>query len=88
MADQHSQSAGGLGQTLSNHAAEFVELRGGREICRRATGTVVAEPNITFDSETETPNNSEGIQEPVAKIEAPRFVSSFDGFVPQTEVPK
>ncbi|KAH7303070.1 hypothetical protein B0I35DRAFT_517535 [Stachybotrys elegans] len=71
-------------RVLSNSAAEFVEVRAGREICRRATGGLL---NIVDEQEI-VKITDEGNEEALeVTIEAPKFVRETDRFVPKDEAP-
>ncbi|SPO05930.1 uncharacterized protein DNG_08619 [Cephalotrichum gorgonifer] len=71
---------------LSNIAAEFVEVKAGREICRRATGSLVEDAdgkdvanNIVDIGDGEDSDQEQG------RV-SPKFVSALDCFVPERKM--
>jgi len=61
-------------RVLSNSAAEFVELRAGPEICRRATG--------------ELEKRSDREQRLEAALAGVKYNSQLDCFMPESDVPE
>ncbi|KAH6962420.1 hypothetical protein BKA56DRAFT_174357 [Ilyonectria sp. MPI-CAGE-AT-0026] len=75
-------------RVLSNIAAEFVEVKAGREICRRATGTLVeavdGQPSSNRITDIGDGDDDEE-EETGATIPSPKFVSPLDRFRPEDE---
>lgn len=73
---------------LSNIAAEFVEVKAGREICRRATGTLVeAVDEQPAGNRITDIGDDDDVDEETTRIivSSPKFVSPLDRFRPEDE---
>jgi hypothetical protein len=70
---------------LSNPAAEFVETRAGREVCRRATGglvDIIDEQEVAEDMTGVEISRSSNAPDSDIHVRAPKFSSSLDRFMP------
>lgn len=75
-------------RVLSNIAAEFVEVKAGREICRRATGTLVeaVDGQPSSNRITDIGDGDDGEEEATGiTMASPKFVSPLDRFRPDGE---
>lgn len=75
-------------RVLSNVAAEFVELKAGREICRRATGTFVepVDEQLAGNRITDIGDGDDDDEEAIGiPVPCPKFVSPLDRFRPEDE---
>lgn len=69
---------------LGNVAAEFVEVRAGKELCRRATGDLVGEDQVVgLSNQAADDGNAEG-----TGVLTPEFVPALDRFMPKNEALK